>query len=46
MQKEEEIKSKVEIYFFSPQDGIPEFSCQASSLSEAEEKYAEFKKNK
>jgi len=47
MQKEEKTKSKVEeTYFFPPQDGIPEFSCQASSLSEAEEKYKEFKENK
>jgi hypothetical protein len=47
MQEEKEIKSKVEnIFFFPPQDGYPEFSCQALSLEEAEEKYREFKKNK
>jgi hypothetical protein len=48
MQKEEENKtSKVEEnYFFPPQDGFPEFSCQAASLEEAGEKYKAFKENK
>jgi len=39
--------SKVEdTFFFPPQDGKPEFSCQASSKEEAEEKYQEFLKGK
>ena len=39
--------SKVEeTFFFPPQDGIPEFSCQASSLEEAGKKYKEFKEKK
>jgi len=47
MQKEEKTKSKVEdTFFFPPQDGYPEFSCQAESLEEAEKKYQEFKENK
>lgn len=50
MQKEEttkeekkEEKIKVEVFFFPPQDGYPEFSCQASSLEEALQKYQQFK---
>lgn len=46
MQTEEKTKKVEETYFFPPQDGFPEFSCQASSLSEAEEKYKEFKEKK
>jgi len=47
MQREEKTKSKVEeTYFFPSQDGVPEFSCQASSLGEAEEKYKKFKEKK
>lgn len=33
-------------FFFPPQDGYPEFSCVASCITEAEEKYKEFKESK
>lgn len=50
MQKEETVKAEKpkveEIFFFPPQDGVPEFSCRASSLEEAERKYKEFKEKK
>lgn len=44
--EEKTTKIKVETFFFPPQDEYPEFSCQASSLEEAERQYKEFKENK
>ena len=44
--KEEKTSKVEETFFFPPQDGKPEFSCQATSREEAEEKYKEFLKDK
>lgn len=44
--KTAEDKKVEENFFFPPQDGFPEFNCSASCLTEAEEKYKEFKESK
>lgn len=45
-ENKEQEKKVEETFFFPPQDGKPEFSCQATSREEAEEKYNEFLKDK